>query len=137
MASGSPDGIGSEPDSTLLSMLGAFPFLVDSTGRFRNNHAADAPESALSRSTTIIVDSAGWTEMVIQEGPRVLSYVSIGRGAEVNASINFVEEAAPTGGGQLAKLGGTPSDNRTCGCPGRSDMFDNRISCLSFNEVTK
>jgi hypothetical protein len=72
----SPDGIGYipvdsnefEPDSAHLSMLGAFPLLVDRKESFRDSHAPDALESALFRSTTTSVDSAGWTEVVIQRG---------------------------------------------------------------------
>ncbi len=143
--SGSSDSIGSipvdsnefDPDYGSLSMLGAFPLLVDNSNLFRSNHAPDAPESIISWSTTTSVDSAGWTEVVIQEGHHVFSYVSIGLMATVNASINYVLEAAPLQGGLLVKTDGVPSDNSTCGCPGPSDLSDIRFSCLSFNEVTK
>jgi hypothetical protein len=138
------DGIGSkpvdsiefDPDSAHLPMLGAFPLLVAKNEPFRSSHAPDEPESALFRSTTS-VDSAGWTEVVILEGSMLPSYFIIGRKAEVNASINDVFQASPPRGGRLVKMGGISSDNRTCGCPGQSDMYDNSISCLSFNEVTK
>lgn len=142
---GSPDGIGSipvdsiefDPETAYLSMLGAFPLLVGKDRRFRSNHAPDEPESTLFRSTTTSVDSAGWTEVVIQEGFLLPSDFIIGRKAEVNASIDYVLETTPPRGGRLENKGGISFDTSTCGCPGRSDMYDNSISCLSFNEVTK
>lgn len=126
-----------DPDSAHLPMLGAFPLLVGKHRRFRSSHAPDLLESALFRSTTTSVDSAGWTEVVIQEGLLAPSDFIKGRKAEVNASINHALETTPPRGGQLRKMGGISSDNSTCGCPGQSDMYDNSISCLSFNEVTK
>jgi hypothetical protein len=78
---GSLDGIGHtpvdstkfEPDSVLLSMLGAFPLSVGSTSRFGRIHAPDVPRTAFFRSTATSVDSAGWTEVVIQEGSSIPS----------------------------------------------------------------
>ena len=134
---GSPGGTGSEPDSALLSMLGTFPLSFDSTCRFRGYHAPVAPVSALSRSTTTIVDSAGWTEVVIQEGSLAPSDFITGRKAKVNASFNIDKETTPPRGGSFGESYATSSDTSTCGCPGQSDMSDNSISCLSFNEVTK
>lgn len=137
IVSGSTGGYGPCPDPILSPMLGAFPLSVGDTHRFVDNHAPDRPESISSWSTTTSVDSAGWTEVVIQERPHVFSYVIVGRKAEVNASINCVLEAAPLGGSALVKTGGVPSDIGACGCPGCSDVSDSSFSCLSFNEVTK
>ena len=135
--SGSSKGIGSipvdsnefDPDYGSLSMLGAFPLLVDNTNLFRSNHAPDWLESIYSWSTSTPVDSAGWTEVVIQERRHVSSYFIIGRLAMVNASFNYVLEAAPRGVGRLVESGGVPSDNSTCGCPGWSEWSDSKLSC--------
>jgi len=120
-----------------LPMLGAFPLLVGSIRHRGRDHAPREPEFTTTRSTSTSVDSAGWTEVVIQEGRFVLSYVNVGRKAEVNASINQVPEAAPLPERRLGKSGGLPFDTSTCGCPSRYCMDDGKISCLSFNEVTK
>ncbi len=137
MSPGSKGSTGRKPAPALLSMLGLFPCLVGSTGRFRNSRALDAPESALFRSTSNPVDTAGWTEAVIQEGLRSLSIVSFGRKATVNTSIDYMLETTPPRGGRLRQWGRILSDNSTCGCPGPSGVNDSRFSCLSFNEVTK
>jgi hypothetical protein len=142
---GSPGGIGYkpvdstefDPDSAHLSMLGAFPLLVDKPERFKSNHAPDLPESALFRSTTTSVDSAGWTEVVIQEGSVVPSYFIKWPQGRGKRQLQHCAGGHPFRGGPARKKGGISSDNSTCGCPGRSDMYDNSISCLSFNEVTK
>ena len=134
---GSVGSTGHEPAPALLSMLGVFPCSVDNASRFRHSHALDAPEFTLFQSTPDPVDTAGWTGMVIQEGPWGRSIVIYGRKAAVNTSINTVLETAPFRGGQLRRLGGVSSDNSTCGCSGRSKVNDRRLSCLSFNEVTK
>jgi hypothetical protein len=134
---GSPGGSGSEVDPALLSMLGTFPLSVDSTSRFHDSLALDVPVFALSPSTTPIVDSAGWTEVVIQEGSFPPSDFIIGRKAKVDASFNIDKETTPPKGRSARRIRQLLSDNCTCGCPGRSVMSDNSISCLSFNEVTK
>lgn len=136
-ASGSPGSMSACLDPVLLPMLGAFPLLVDNSHRFKDRRAPGYLESAVSWSTVTSVDSAGWTEVVIQEGRHVLSYVFVGPKAEVNASFDHVLGPAPLRGSRLVESGGIPSDNRTCGCTGPSDVNDSRFSCLSFNEVTK
>jgi len=137
MVSGSSGSISSNPDPVPLPMLGAFPHLVGNPHCFMDGYAPERPESTTIRSTSTSVDSAGWTEVVIQEGHFVYSYVDNGLKAEVNASIDCVPEVAPLGNHQLLSTGGLPSDIGTCGCLGTSHMSDSKFSCLSFNEVTK
>ena len=101
------------------------------------SHAPLEPTPELSWSTTTPVDKAGWTEVVIQGGPQVLSDRSIGCfAAKVNASINDVAATAFDGGRQLRYLGdGTLSDG-TCGCLGFHEADSSSISCPNNNEVT-
>jgi hypothetical protein len=137
MVSGSSGSISSNPDPVPLPMLGAFPYLVGNLHRFIDGYAPERPESTTIRSTSTSVDSAGWTEVVIQEGHFVYSYVNNGHKAEVNASIDCLPEVAPPGSRPFRSAGGLPSDIGTCGYHGPSDMNDSKFSCLSFNEVTK
>ncbi len=101
------------------------------------SHAPQEPTPELSWSTTTPVDKAGWTEVVIQGGPQVLSDVSIGRfAAKVNASINDVAATAFGGGWQLRYFGDGALSDSTCGCLGFHEVNDSSISCPNNNEVT-
>jgi len=134
--SGSTLGRGLNLGAIFSFVCGAFPPFNDDR-RFWDRRAPVEPEDTCFWSTATSVDSAGWTEVVIQERRLVVSYVIIGRKAEVNASIDCVLETASYGGGRLVESGGISFDKSTCGCPGRSDVGDSSFSCLSFNEVTK
>lgn len=98
--------------------------------------APDCPVSTSFLSTTTSVDTAGWTEVVIQREPQVLSDVIIGSLiAEVNASINRVAGAAPGGLG-LKQSGGTEFVGDTEVCRGYSGLKGGNFSCSNNNEVT-
>jgi hypothetical protein len=97
-----------------------------------------APDFSASTSllSTTTVDTAGWTEVVIQREPQVLSDVMIGSLiAEVNASINFVTGAAPSGLG-LKQSGGAEFLGDTDVCRGYSGLKGSSFSCSNNNEVT-
>lgn len=60
--------------------------------RFTSDHAPMEPHAPVFPSATTLGDTAGWTEMVIQERTPVLFHVVSGPRAEVNASVNEVME---------------------------------------------
>ncbi len=100
------------------------------------DRAPDLPVPTFSLSTTTSVDTAGWTEVVIQREPLVLSDVIIGYSvAEVNASINSVSGAAD-GGLWLNQSGGVEFFGDTDVCRGYAVMNGSSISCSNNNEVT-
>ena len=100
------------------------------------DRAPDLPAPTTSLSTTTSVDTAGWTEVVIQREPMVLSDVIIGYSlAEVNASINYVSGAA-NGGLWLDQSGGAEFFGDTDVCRGYSVLNGSRFSCSNNNEVT-
>lgn len=100
------------------------------------DRAPDRPVPTSSSSTTTSVDTAGWTEVVIQREPLVLSDVIIGYSlAEVNASINYVSGAAD-GGLWLDQSGGSEFFGDTDECRGYAVMNGSSFSCSNNNEVT-
>jgi hypothetical protein len=87
-------------------------------------------------STTASVDTAGWTEVVIQKEPSVLSDVIIGSLiAEVNASINRAYGAA-FGGLGLKRSGGAEFLGDTDECRSYAGLKGSSFSCSNNNEVT-
>lgn len=125
--------------SAFYPFSGAFPIAAADGGFDAGTFdAPSGPESAPSGSPLTSVDSAGWTEVVIQErSPYLSNVIIIGRKAEVNASINAELKTSSPQGFYLREDGGFPSDTSTCGCPGPSVSNNSSFSCLSFNEVTK
>jgi len=113
----------------VLPIAGARPPVFVTDYFFTFDHAPMKPEAPVFQSTTTLVDTAGWTEMVIQERTGVLFYVITGQRAEVNASVNHVMEAALPVDLMLSETGGGWFDPCTCGCPGWSDVNDNKLSC--------
>lgn len=118
-----------EAVADVLPVSGARPPVFVTDLRFAIDHAPWELKAPVFLSTTTPVDTAGWTEVVIQERTPVLFYVITGQGAEVNASVNQVMEAALPVDLMLSETGGGWFDPCTCGCPGRSEMNDNKISC--------
>jgi hypothetical protein len=119
----------SEAVAEVLPFSGARPPMFVTDHRFTFAHAPSELEAPVFPSATTLVDTAGWTEVVIQERTGVLFYVITGPRAEVNASVNHVMEAALPVDLLLSKTGGGWFDPCTCGCPGWSDVNDNKISC--------
>ena len=100
-------------------------------------HAPKEPDLVPSWSTTTSVDTAGWTQVVIQRGQYVLLDVKKGQlMAMVNTSINDVFEAGLGGRLRRFESGGGISDGGAFGRLGFEEMSDISISCPSFNEVT-
>ena len=118
-----------EAFTDVLPFSGAYPVAFCAGDGFTVDHAPWEPEAIMFWSTNTSVDTAGWTEVVIQKRTLVLSNVSTGHLAEVNASVNYVMEAAFQDDHMLGVSGGGLSDPCTCGCPGWSDMNDKKISC--------
>ena len=113
----------------VLPFGGAYPVAHDANNGFTVDHAPREPVSNMVWSTSTAVDTAGWTEVVIQKRTHVLSNVVTGHLAKVNASINYVMEVAPQGDQRLRLSGDGLSDICTCGCPGWSVVNDKKISC--------
>ena len=102
-------------------------------------------------TTGPLAEYAGWTEVVIQRGPRVLIDLPIGRVAADLTSLGWWWHATYPGGspvltgGEPTTLSGRDSgalkrwqaveeNQNTCGCPG-SEATD-RVSCPNHYEVT-
>jgi len=86
-------------------------------------YAPKEPKPVPSWSTTTLVDTAGWTHVVIQKGQQVLFDVNKGQSmAMVNTSINDVLEADPRGRLRLFWLDGGLSDNGALGRQGFRKM---------------
>jgi hypothetical protein len=100
------------------------------------DRAPDHPVSPAFWSSTTSVDTAGWTEVVIQREPQVLSDVIIGYSiAEVNASINYVAGAVDDGPGlDWSEDGEFFGD--TVLCRGYPEVNGCSFSCSNNNEVT-
>ena len=113
----------------VLPFPGAYPLARCAADGFTVDHAPWEPVSTVFWSTSTSVDSAGWTEVVIQKRTYVLSNVITGHRAEVNASVNYVMEVALQGDQWLRLSGGGLSDTCTCGCPGWSEVNNSKISC--------
>jgi hypothetical protein len=117
---------------TLVDVLpswGACPVAHCADDGFAADHAPSEPVATIFWSTSMSVDKAGWTEVVILKRTHVLSNVITGHLAEVNASVNYVMEVAFPGDRPLRFSGDGLSDTCTCGCPGWSDVNDYKISC--------
>ena len=100
-------------------------------------YAPKEPKLVPSWSTTTLVDTAGWTHVVIQGGQQVLFDVNKGQSmAMVNTSINDVLGADLCGQLRLFWLDGGISNNDALGRQGFRKMNNISISCPSFNEVT-
>jgi hypothetical protein len=84
---------------------------------FTFDHAPTESKTPASGSANAAVDTAGWTEVVIQERTPVLFHVITGPLAKVNASVNRVMEAALSVDLKHRRSGGGWSDFCTCGCP--------------------
>lgn len=81
---------GGRADSVSCFSLGAFPASHARRAGSVKRHAPMKPAATKSWSTATPVDSAGWTQVVIQERRRAFSDVNTGLRAKVNASINGV-----------------------------------------------
>ena len=115
---------------------GAFLAPITRPGRFEGR-APERPVPTFQLSPTTTVDTAGWTEVVIQREPQVLSDVIVGfLKAEANASINFVSGAASSGGLRLRQTGGAEIIGDTDLCRGYSGVNRSSFSCSNNNEVT-
>jgi len=112
----------------VLPFSGARPPVYHADHLFASDHAPAEPKTPLVWSSTTVVDTAGWTEMVIQKRAPVLFHVITGHRAEVNASVNYVMEATLAVDLMHRRNGGGWSDPCTCGCPGRSEVNDNKFS---------
>ena len=124
-------------DVAVVSARGAIPEPLNGRNQIVLGYAPGASETTSSRSTTASVDIAGWTEVVIQGGRRVLPDVICGHSmAEVNASINRMLRGARPGCLQFRRIGGGNSDGSPYGCLGFSDNENGTISCSNNNEVT-
>jgi hypothetical protein len=119
----------SEAVADVFPVSGARPPVFITDLRVTVDHAPRELEAPVFLSATTPVDTAGWTEVVIQERTPVLFYVITGPRAEVNASVNQVMEAALPVDLMLSRTGGGWFDPCTCGCPGWSEVNDNKISC--------
>jgi hypothetical protein len=113
----------------VLPFGGAYPPAHCANDGFTVDHAPWEPESTIFWSTSTSVDTAGWTEVVIQQRTHVLSNVITGHLAEVNASVDCVMAVAPQGDRRLRLSGDGLSDTCTCGCPGWFETNDSEISC--------
>jgi hypothetical protein len=123
-----------DPDTTNPVVFGASGIFTGGWS-FQYDHAPGRA-GITPRSTITSVDIAGWTEVVIQGGPRVLSDVIFGSyGAEVNASINDVADVA-SGVPGFEWTGDRAAMGCICGYPGSSVVDDNSFSCSNNNEVT-
>ena len=89
---------GGRADSVSCFSLGAFPANHARRAGSVKRHAPVKPAATKSWSTATPADSAGWTQVVIQERRRAFSDVNTGLRAKVNASINGVTGRRTSGG---------------------------------------
>jgi hypothetical protein len=127
---------GGRADSVSCLSLGAFPASHVPRAGSVKRHAPVKPAATKSWSTATPVDSAGWTQVVIQERRRAFSDVNTGFRAEVNASINEVTGRRASGDWLHSSGGGSFKDS-ACGRYGLCDMDDSKLSCTNNNEVTR
>jgi hypothetical protein len=102
-------------------------------------------------TTDPLAENAGWTEVVIQRGPRVLIDLPVGRSAADLTSLSWWWHATYPGGrpvysgGDTTTVADTPSgyfvdsqavavNTSTCGCPASLTMGG--VSCPNNYEVT-